>query len=749
MNYQLHLLGHVHLTRDGVPVPVSRKTLALLAYLTLERVPHHRDHLATLLWDNASALLNLRVELTRLRQQGIDVIPARTSMLHLQLPTDVAAWQVGSDSVTPDTLNAWLAPLRGTPLAGLDDLGSSTFRSWLDHQRDQLNGRIEQHCAQVARRLHLHGHTEAGSQLQSRLEELGLSLNADTLPEPRPMTGPTQERRPGQSAALQHLLERAHHEPQCVFMWGQRGSARSLVSSVAAPAGWKLIQLQYTPHHGHLTQLVLRHLLTGLPASERATSEVALASAGPDQLEDLLLRLLSHQAQPVVLALHDVYEAPSWLSSALGLLMNVGAPLLVVMSPTSGSVLGGAALAGLDWSRIHQLTLPPLGRADVARQLNETHPGTDAGQIHGLSARIAQLSEGWPPYVAALLDAPALTHRLPADLGTRIRAQYGSLDAALHQQLAVLAQIQGPFALPLATTLLGERGHAVVEAGLSLGLLTHASAHDHVQFPALTGAHDDADAHLTFRSEVVRVALAGGVAPDERQKVRRSLAATLLPTHPAMALHYAQRAQAQELITEASSALPGTRPITWHPTVVSSARSGAVYPAPDPPRSGTTPNGYRLHWQEGTLDIVRRGPTAPPPRLDVTFGTVTPGPWSVAFRVDVFRPAAGLLLDTPCYALGLRVGSGPLLAYAPDATPHVLATSSGPQGEEDRYHDGLPLGQDIQLGGRHDGSPGVLRVSFHAVDVACTIHAVHWNGVDLLRRHRPTTGRDALRSVHP
>lgn len=748
MNYQLHFLGHVHLSRDGVPVPVSRKTLALLAYLTLERVPHHRDHLASLLWDNASALLNLRVELTRLRQQGIDVIPARTAMLHVQLPTDVAAWQTGGDHVTPDTLNAWLAPLRGPPLSGLDDLGSSTFRSWLDHQRDQLNGRIEQHCAQVARRLHQHGHTDAGSVLRTRLAELDLVLGPEPLPEPRPAPVPPREPWAAQGATLRGLLQHAHHEPQCVFVWGQRGSARSLVSSVAPAAGWKVIQLQYTPQGDHLIQLLLRHLIAGVPAADRAAHDAAVASAASDQRLDVLLGLLSNQTQPVLLALHDLSEIPAWLGTALSLLMDASVPLLVVVSPTTAGLLGGTSLPALDWSRVHQLTLPPLSRADVAQQLRAAHPDAEAGHVHGWAARITQLSEGWPPYVAALLDAPALTHRLPAELGTRIRSQYGSLDAALHQQLAHLAQVQGPFTAQLATTLLGDRGLHAVHAGLAMGLLAHASPHDHVQFPALTGAHDDADAGLTFRSEVVRVALAGGVAPDERQRIRRALAAALLPTRPAMALHYARRVHDPELTARARAALPDTRALTWQRVVPGVARPGPVGPAPDQPRSSTTPNGYRLDWQGATLDVVRRGPTAPPPRLDVTFGTVMPGAWSVALRVDVFRPAADVLLDTPCYAFGLQVGRGPLLAYAPEATPVVLAAPDD-RHEEHVYHDGLPLGQDILLSGRHDGPPGPLRVSFHAVDVACTIHALHWNGADLLRGHQPAAGRNLQTSPQP
>src|SRR5688572_3130889 len=50
---QVLLLGHVRLLRDAEPValPRSRKVLALLGYLALERGPRARSRLCDLLWD--------------------------------------------------------------------------------------------------------------------------------------------------------------------------------------------------------------------------------------------------------------------------------------------------------------------------------------------------------------------------------------------------------------------------------------------------------------------------------------------------------------------------------------------------------------------------------------------------------------------------------------------------------------------------------------------------------------------------
>ena len=50
---QMQMLGRLHVRRDGValPLPASRKTRALLAYLALAPRPVSRSHLCELLWD--------------------------------------------------------------------------------------------------------------------------------------------------------------------------------------------------------------------------------------------------------------------------------------------------------------------------------------------------------------------------------------------------------------------------------------------------------------------------------------------------------------------------------------------------------------------------------------------------------------------------------------------------------------------------------------------------------------------------
>ena len=67
---QLILLGELGLRRDGgaIPLPASRKTRALLAFLALNPKPQRRDNLCELLWqDTDDPRAALRWSLSKLR----------------------------------------------------------------------------------------------------------------------------------------------------------------------------------------------------------------------------------------------------------------------------------------------------------------------------------------------------------------------------------------------------------------------------------------------------------------------------------------------------------------------------------------------------------------------------------------------------------------------------------------------------------------------------------------------------------
>lgn len=105
--------------RDGRPVELHRKGLALLAYLGVSGSAS-RDHLAALLWDSWAGRTNLRVELHRLTEAVGEPL-----------------FRAGED---PLRLPAWVSvdgePSAGELLAGLNDV-SSAFDFWLQTQRAQ------------------------------------------------------------------------------------------------------------------------------------------------------------------------------------------------------------------------------------------------------------------------------------------------------------------------------------------------------------------------------------------------------------------------------------------------------------------------------------------------------------------------------------------------------------------------------------------------------------------------------------
>jgi len=88
----LRLCGGLELSVDGKPIEPSlgSKTLALLAFLRLERGPHRREALTALLWGeyaDEKAKTSFRQALTRLRDAGLEGL----AMIALDAIEDPAA----------------------------------------------------------------------------------------------------------------------------------------------------------------------------------------------------------------------------------------------------------------------------------------------------------------------------------------------------------------------------------------------------------------------------------------------------------------------------------------------------------------------------------------------------------------------------------------------------------------------------------------------------------------------------------
>ena len=181
----VHLLGHAHVTQNAQPVPLSAKAVALIAYLAAEKLPQHRERLADLLWNTAEARTNLRVELARIRSAGLNIFPASRQLLYLEsISTDIDQWHALQEHEMNQTeLSSWLATLRGLPLCGLEDLGSTAFQIWVEQQRWMLCEKVENTLSRVYAHYSRSGQDWATRIISSRAEAVGFADPAELLTE--------------------------------------------------------------------------------------------------------------------------------------------------------------------------------------------------------------------------------------------------------------------------------------------------------------------------------------------------------------------------------------------------------------------------------------------------------------------------------------------------------------------------------------------------------------------------------------
>lgn len=183
MGLEIRLLGELELRRDGalIPLPASKKTRALLAFLALQRAPQRRDALCDLLWevpDDPRAAL--RWSLTKLRPLLNDETAERLLADRERVSFEPAGCEVDFirvraacagelDALSAHQLRELAALFRGSFIAGLDLSAQPAFETWRLGQQEQT------------RRLHLcvldalsakltDAPLEAGAALRARLD---------------------------------------------------------------------------------------------------------------------------------------------------------------------------------------------------------------------------------------------------------------------------------------------------------------------------------------------------------------------------------------------------------------------------------------------------------------------------------------------------------------------------------------------------------------------------------------------------
>ncbi|WP_078305510.1 hypothetical protein [Deinococcus sp. LM3] len=729
----LSLLGHPYLSSDDRSLRLSQKAVALITLLVREGRPQHRERLANLLWNTPGALRNLRVELSRLNQRGLDLFPANQPMLELNLPTDLDSWISGAAAQPNDRLGEWLSGVSTLPLNGLDDLGSPEFQEWVQAQRAMVGEQIERNLSQVydrALQLGLHG---AAQTVRSQVRQLGLRIVPST-----PATVPAAahfERRETR-ARLQQILSSAEQRPQLVLLGGSSHAGHhDLIERCAEQTGWHVLQLEAAAHpdaqHAALLHHVLRIMLPGSPATPPAGDV-----RPPELTEDMIhvWTLIAQSRQRLLVAIHDVTHLSPSLLSSLHFAMNLRCSLALVLTGTAlgGPVALSSSEGAFDLSRVHQLNLPPLSVKEIAETADRLRPPDTPDASLRRAAQIAQESEGWDLYAQTLIEqSPVPSLRVPDAVRAALVSSM-DIPPRLRRALSQLAMVHGPLSPVTAELVVAPPYPDALLEGERRGLMVTAAAEETIYMPAAAYRPSDQDSGLTLISEAARVTLAGLLTSSERRQLRTVLAQHLLPTDPALALYYARGAKlpdltrlALERLGPAAGAVPSTPPFTVVPPAEPPACATSKWPRVE----RRTGNAYRVALDDQQLEIMRRGQHSRPPLLRLRWEHVPAGTWRLTARLDVFQaaPELGVLAGQECFALAVRT-SHSLELYLPAGAPF--------SSQERRPALRLPMHRWFQLTGHSDG--GLLELQVRALDIALIIRDLSCGG-SLLDRGPPWT----------
>ncbi|THF71498.1 AAA family ATPase [Deinococcus sp. Arct2-2] len=468
----VHLLGHAHVTLARRTVPLSAKAVALIIYLYMEKQPQHRERLANLLWNTPEARKNLRVELARIRSAGLNVFPSSHQLLHLEnVTSDFEMWCEGANrSMNQSQLTDWLAMIRGLPFTGLEDLGSSTFQSWVDQQRWLMTQQIEQHLSRMYWRYARENHTWATRLIAERAESLDLehpgevqevtpvlassagsslapaphphersvavlpppsslqntplnlspSLLHSPLPEPiqlqptRSKIGAIHFERPHEEHELRQAFRRAEGQSQFVVLHGPPGSGKShLAESVAQQLDWQEVRVS-SLRSSRLMLASLAQALLKVCDSESAEALNRLLMQPATLEEDVVkvAHVLSKVHRPVLLIFDRPQDAPPELLPLFEFLFGASGDaqrvfLLLSREPADQVPLARAMRRATDRSSRLELGMPPLSTLSVQRTLEAQFPFEPVEHLQALAARLVQRSEGNPLHLLSLIDQTA------------------------------------------------------------------------------------------------------------------------------------------------------------------------------------------------------------------------------------------------------------------------------------------------------------------------------------------------------
>lgn len=609
----VNVLGHTYLSRQGVPLALPGKSLALLTYLALETRPTHREVLADLLWEGPSALGNLRTELSKLRGLNIWLGPPRAPLLQLEADTDLMHWQSRLVGAKDWVLDDWLSILRGIPLSGLEDLGTPKYAEWLEGQRQRLDDIVERGLREA---WDYESQLRQGGlvRIKQKAEQLGLSwpdlpdLGSAEARRAAPLhpalhqtwpSGLKWEPDPELVGAIGDIALEAANAPQAVLLGGRESSGRRMaVAAATQHRPWLRVELAATRDLTQFLSAFIMQLIPQLPEERRPDFRGLLADPLPEDRVGKLGLLLMELGQPVLLLVKNVEDLSTNLLVSLGFSLDWPIEMLFVLlsHPLSLPRLSMKLGQYLPQDRLHVLEMPPLTKERVV---------VESPQANVLQALCR--GEGWLLATREQLPQPAPA--LPAKVKRALLLEVEQEVPEHRENLIKLARLPMPFTQAEAQTALVFDRLGTVRQALALNLLELVPEVVEVRMPERRALVAPPLKQMAFFSELMRQALAeNGSSLDDSLTLA-------VPTFPLPSLN-----PLYELMVSAADVL------------------GAGLPPLGQRGTARFAGGYFMHLEESVVRFYRCG-SGKSPTLRLSWLNVPTGEVEVVGRLDHFEAA--------------------------------------------------------------------------------------------------------------
>lgn len=151
MRIAINVLGELEILRDGKPIslPTSKRTRALLAYLTVTARPHRRDRLCEVFWEIPDDPRGaLRWSLSKIRQlvndsdvERLNADRERVALAigDIDIDVNILAQQLDDPDLSTAQLDDMIEKLNSPFLEGLELPDQELYQQWLNAERQEMN----------------------------------------------------------------------------------------------------------------------------------------------------------------------------------------------------------------------------------------------------------------------------------------------------------------------------------------------------------------------------------------------------------------------------------------------------------------------------------------------------------------------------------------------------------------------------------------------------------------------------------